>query len=126
MTRVIAFDNLRQKIILIVNAKTENMEHEYDKAVRELKRMVDLIRHGGGGYPKSKVKSQIKPQRSREEFCEIVERARHYIKEGGYFPGCPVQPFEADFEGSLFDTYRVLRSTNPRRICSILAVTTLK
>lgn len=112
--KVIAFDNLRQKIILIVNAKTENMEHEYDKAVRELKRMVDLIRHGeGAAIPKSKVKSQIKPQRSREEFCEIVERARHYIKEGDIFQVVLSNLFEADFEGSLFDTYRVLRSTNP-------------
>ena len=31
--KVIAFDNLKQKIIVIANARTENLQEEYDRAV---------------------------------------------------------------------------------------------
>ena len=33
--KVIAFDNLRQKIVVIVNAKTKDIDTEYGKAVKE-------------------------------------------------------------------------------------------
>ena len=38
--KVIAFDNYRQKIVCIVNAKTEDIDRGYNKAVLELKRCV--------------------------------------------------------------------------------------
>ena len=44
--RVIAFDNLRQKIILIVNMPLDNVEVEYNKAVRALKQFAELIKNG--------------------------------------------------------------------------------
>ena len=44
--KVIAFDHFRQKIILIVNMRLQNIEEEYPKAVAELKKIVDLIRNG--------------------------------------------------------------------------------
>ena len=44
--KVIAFDNFRQKIILIVNMPTENFEQSYQNAVEELKNLKNLILHG--------------------------------------------------------------------------------
>ena len=44
--KVIAFDNFRQKIILIVNMPLENADAQYNKAVLELKHMAELIRTG--------------------------------------------------------------------------------
>ncbi|MGO5097680.1 hypothetical protein ACTQ34_18070, partial [Agathobaculum sp. LCP25S3_E8] len=44
--KVIAFDHLRQKIILIVNMPLDNVEVEYNKAVMELNRLVKLLRNG--------------------------------------------------------------------------------
>lgn len=41
--KVIAFDHFRQKIILIQNVKLENIENDYDKAVKELEKMIELI-----------------------------------------------------------------------------------
>ena len=38
--KVIAFDNLKQKIILIANIKLDNIDSEYDRAVRELDELV--------------------------------------------------------------------------------------
>lgn len=44
--KVIAFDNLKQKIIVIVNAKTDNLEVTYPQAVEEIDRIIKLIREG--------------------------------------------------------------------------------
>ncbi len=44
--KVIAFDHLRQKIILIVNMPLDDVEVSYNKAVMELNRLVELLRHG--------------------------------------------------------------------------------
>lgn len=43
--KVIAFDHLRQKIILIVNMPLDDLEVGYNKAVMELKRLAELLRH---------------------------------------------------------------------------------
>ena len=44
--KVIAFDNLRNKIILIVNISVDSIDSEYNRAKLELKQMADLIRKG--------------------------------------------------------------------------------
>lgn len=44
--KVIAFDNLKQKIILIVNMPLADPEVGYNKAVMELKQMRNLLRNG--------------------------------------------------------------------------------
>ena len=43
----------------------------------------------------------------------MVERGKQYIKEGDIFQIVLSNPMRAEAEGSLFDTYRVLRATNP-------------
>ena len=43
----------------------------------------------------------------------MVENAKKYIYEGDIFQVVLSNRLEADFEGSLFDTYRILRTTNP-------------
>ena len=44
--KVIVFDHVRQKIVLIVNMSLEDLEVGYNKAVRELKQLAELIRNG--------------------------------------------------------------------------------
>ena len=43
----------------------------------------------------------------------MVRKAKHYIKEGDIFQVVLSNRLEANFEGSLLDAYRVLRTTNP-------------
>ena len=50
---------------------------------------------------------------SEEEYCAMVEKTKHYIKEGDIFQGVISRRFEADYDGSLLNAYRVLRTTNP-------------
>lgn len=112
--KVIAFDNYRQKIVCIVNVKTEDIDREYNKAVLELKNMTELIRSGNPQPSKQgRLTSDFRPLFDKEAYCEMVKKAKHYIKEGDIFQVVLSNRLEADFAGSLLDAYRVLRTTNP-------------
>lgn len=112
--KVIAFDNYRQKIVLIVNIKTDDIEANYGKALLELQEMVRLIRDGEKAADAPlKLKTPFKPLFNEEEYCRMVERGKHYIKEGDIFQVVLSNRLEAKMEGSLLGAYRVLRTTNP-------------
>ena len=112
--KVIAFDNYRQKIILITNIKTDDLEANYNKAVLELEGMRQLIRKGQKAeHVPLKLKSDFKPLFNQEAYCRMVEKGKHYIKEGDIFQVVLSNRLEAEMEGSLLDAYRVLRTTNP-------------
>ena len=112
--KVIAFDNLKQKIIIIANAKTDNIEENYKASIEEIKKIVNLISKGKYSEPpKGKLKSDFRQLFTKEQYCNMVNEAKHYIKEGDIFQVVLSNRMEADFEGSLLDTYRVLRTTNP-------------
>ena len=112
--KVIAFDHYRQKIFLIVNVRTEDLENNYVAAVARLKDMEQLIL--GAVAPAeaaSGVTSGFTAAFTREQYCGMVERAKHYITEGDIFQVVPSNRFTADFKGDLLQTYRVLRTLNP-------------
>ena len=112
--KVIAFDNFRQKIILIVNMSLEDYKSGYNKAVFELNNLKNLLLHGDRKKEESgKLKGDVSALFSKEEFCGMVERAKHYIKEGDIFQIVLSNRLSAPFEGSLLNTYRVLRTINP-------------
>jgi anthranilate synthase component 1 len=112
--KVIAFDNFRQKIIIIVNMKTDDVENNYKSACDELKKIADLIKNGKKAEIQPlKLKSDFKPVFSRSEYCEMVNKAKDYIYQGDIFQVVLSNRIEAEISGSLFDTYRVLRTTNP-------------
>lgn len=112
--KVIAFDNFRQKIALIVNMKTDAPEEEYNKAQLEIDSLIHLLRKGTPAPEQPlKLKSDFRPVFSEEEYCQMVERGKQYIREGDIFQVVLSNLLEADMEGSLLDAYRVLRTTNP-------------
>lgn len=112
--QVIAFDYYRQKLLLITGVMTDNLENSYRQAERTLKEMADLIRNGEKmEFPPLKIQSDIRPQFPKERYCNMVEKARKYIYEGDIFQVVLSNPVRAKAQGSLFDTYRVLRATNP-------------
>ena len=112
--KVIAFDHVRQKILLIVNMSLEDVEREYPKAVLEIKRLAALLRNGEKGQEEpGHITGEVRPLFQREEFCRMVERAKHHIKEGDIFQVVLSNRLSASFEGSLLDTYRQLRTINP-------------
>lgn len=57
--------------------------------------------------------SPLKSHYDKAEFCAIVDKAKHHIKEGDIFQVVLSNPLHAKASGSLFDVYRVLRTSNP-------------
>ena len=112
--KVIAFDHILQKIILIVNMALDEPETNYNKAVWELRQLRDLLRSGEKkDEPGGKLLGEVAPLFSKEQFCGMVEKAKNYIREGDIFQIVLSNRLSAPFEGSLLNTYRVLRTINP-------------
>ncbi|MDD5935916.1 MAG: anthranilate synthase component I family protein [Clostridiales bacterium] len=112
--KVIAFDHLCQKNILIVNMPLDDLETGYNKAVMELKQLKDLLRYGKKKRETNgKLLGEVTPLFPKSKFCEMVEQAKHHIREGDIFQIVLSNRLSAPFEGSLFNTYRVLRTINP-------------
>jgi len=55
----------------------------------------------------------IRPLFDQDAYCAMVETAKRHIREGDIFQVVLSNRLEAGFEGSLLDTYRILRTTNP-------------
>ena len=112
--KVIAFDHFRQKVILIVNIRCENLETEYHKAEVELETMRRLLSDGEmAPLEPGRCTSGFRALFDKERYCSVVEKAKHYIREGDIFQVVLSNRLEADYEGSLLNTYRVLRTLNP-------------
>ena len=112
--KVIAFDNVKQKIILITNMRLDDVEVGYNNAVSELRQMNELLRNGKKrGEPGGRLLGEVTPLFDRSQFCKMVESAKRHIYEGDIFQIVLSNRLSAPFEGSLLNTYRVLRTINP-------------
>jgi len=112
--KVIVFDHLKQKIILIANVRLDNAEENYNKAQRELKFMANLICNGVKAESEPLVlHSSFEALFDKAAYCAMVEKGKHYIQEGDIFQVVLSNRLRAEASGSLLDTYRVLRTVNP-------------
>lgn len=112
--KVIAFDHFRQKIILIVNIDLEHLDTEYNRATLELKQLAELIKNGIPAADTPGIcTTDFRPLFDEKQFCTMVEKAKYHIKEGDIFQIVLSNRLEAEFEGSLLNTYRILRTLNP-------------
>jgi len=112
--KIIAFDNLHQKIIVIVNADADNLDEDYQRCVNEIDKILGLIQNGKKEeIIPGKITTGFEPLFSKEEYCNMVKKAKKYIYEGDIFQVVLSNRLEAGYEGSLFNAYRVLRTINP-------------
>ncbi len=113
--KVIAFDNFRQKIILIQNIQLHgDVERSYKEAEQSLYQMIDLIKNGEPAkITPGKRTSDYRFLFSKEAYMEKVKEVKKHIVEGDIFQLVLSNRIEADYEGSLFDVYRQLRTVNP-------------
>ena len=84
----------------MVNMPLDDVEAGYNKAVMELKQLAELLRNGekkveNGG----KLLGEVTPLFDREQFCSMVEKAKHYIREGDIFQIVLSNRLSAPFEG---------------------------
>lgn len=113
--KIIAYDNYKQKIIVIVNMdiSNENIEENYKTALEEIKSIIELIKSGKvKEEEKIKLLSDFEPLFNKEEYMQIVEKTKKYIYEGDIFQAVLSNKLEAKASGSLLDVYRRLRISN--------------
>ena len=122
---VIAFDNFRQKIYLItgimltdekgeISVDDKIIKDKYNKAIEHLNDIKNLLQQGESKkFEPLNLQSEISPKFSNAEYGQMVEKAKHFIKEGDIFQVVLSNPLSAKASGSLFDTYRILRASNP-------------
>jgi anthranilate synthase component 1 len=82
--------------------------------VLELKQLRELLLSGErreepGGHMTGPVEQLF----DEAQYCDMVERAKHHIREGDIFQIVLSNRLSAPFEGSLLNAYRILRTINP-------------
>lgn len=113
---LIVFDHLKQKLIVIINIDTAgDVPEAYRAAERKAAELYALIQ---GEAPQTAAKApaadlHFTSNKTKEQYMDMVERAREYIRDGDIFQCVPSQRFTARCEGSLFSAYRMLRVINP-------------
>ena len=112
--RVIAYDNLRQRIVITALVDLSNAEESFCEASEAIEDIVGLIRHGTPAkIERGVLKSDYRSLFDEQSFCDMVNKAKGHIYDGDIFQVVLSNRLDADFEGSLFDTYRILRTINP-------------
>lgn len=112
--KVIAFDNIRQKIIIIVNIKTDDLAKNYQNAEKIIDSYIDLIKADlDPKIPNNKIIEPIIAHDNFDEYKNSIEKIKKHIIDGDIFQCVFSRRFKGRMEGSLFNTYRVLRGLNP-------------
>ena len=112
--KLVVFDHYRQKIILIAGVRTDDLQASAEAAEASLNEMEELLRKGERyQFEPLAMQGEPTPRFDAERYGQMVQTAKQHIYEGDIFQVVLSNPREVQATGSLFDTYRVLRSENP-------------
>lgn len=113
--KVIAYDQLRQKIVIVANVSTKgDIRENYENALSDLSAIIHMIQgHTEIGEEEAYSGVDFRCNVSKQEYEEIVEKTKEYIRDGDIFQAVISRRFVSDYKGSLINPYRVLRTTNP-------------
>ncbi len=113
--KVIAFDNLRQKVIIIINIENNcNVDENYQKAIVEMKKLIDIICCNKSVEIKpNKIIKEIVANDTLDIYKEKLSKIKEHIIDGDIFQCVFSRRFKGKMAGDLFNTYRVLRTFNP-------------
>ena len=121
---VIIFDSVKDEMIITtpifgnIEGK-EAAKDEYEKASNRIRQVVEKIEGNISQDQKSSNATgdhqigEVKSNTTREEFYDMVEKAKEYILAGDIFQVVLAQRFEVDFPSDASKLYRKLRRLNP-------------
>lgn len=114
---MIAFDHLKQKLVLMVNMSTkDDITLSYQRALERLKtmeRVIDQSTHGRGSRITGGYVGEVKSNMTREQYMSLVEKGKEYIVNGDIFQVVLSQRLEVETDVDPFNVYRTLRVNNP-------------
>lgn len=118
--RLIAFDHLRQRLLVVTNVVADGDPYAaYHEAVAESEALLRRLAAPVANPPVSPPAAhdldvdEVASTFTRERFLEVVERAKEYIRAGDIFQVVPSQRFAVPTSADALSLYRVLRLINP-------------
>ncbi|MEJ2053878.1 MAG: anthranilate synthase component I [Calditrichaceae bacterium] len=115
--RLIAFDHLKNEVILIANVfidKESDLEHLYDEALHRLDTLREKLNRPLKVENDFKVNWDSETSNfEKENFKSAVKKTKEYIYAGDIFQGVISQRFSVAYAGDPFQVYRALRNINP-------------
>ena len=117
--KLLIFDNVAQKIIVVCNVHlTDSEDHSdaYKRGVAEVERLIERLRKPLQLPDQNQNNSEALPLVSnfeKEAFKSAVERCKEYVRAGDVFQVVLSQRFSGPLQTDPFDIYRALRTINP-------------
>jgi anthranilate synthase component 1 len=119
-SNILAFDHVRQQILIISNSfieeSSDKLDSKYQKSVAEIESLEQAlnqpVRPPHFGISKNELPN-IKSNFSKPEYLKAVEKGKEYIKVGDIFQVVLSQRFTANITSAPFNIYRALRIVNP-------------
>lgn len=115
---LIVFDRVNHSLKIVANAHVDSDPNAaYDKALKQIDELCEALQ-----TPIDRVlidtHDEIEPlepesNTTKEEFLDMVEKAKEYIRSGDVIQTVLSQRFEVKNEADSLDVYRALRSINP-------------
>lgn len=120
---IVCFDHLDGSAKIISNVMNDkSLSRAYDKAIGKIERLEKKLKKGcGENREKSKKPaSKFTSTFTKNEFCDVVKKAKKYIKKGDIYQANLSQRFSAQVSCSPLELYRILRQINPSPFASML------
>lgn len=117
-SHIVAFDHIRQEIVVIANVLHDRGEAglrgKYDEARASIGRIIRKLESGRVRVPKDRTRAAAaRSNLTRKEFESMVRKAKRYIKEGDVFQVVLSQRWTIASKRSALTVYRRLRRLNP-------------
>jgi anthranilate synthase component I len=116
---IVIFDQVRHTVKLVANVHVEDgadFRQAYDEGCEQIKRLEErlLTPSPRSVYPPVQEGTvELKSNVSREQYHDMVNKAREYIIAGDIIQVVISQRFECPLPADVFDLYRALRLVNP-------------
>ena len=120
---LIAFDHLRQRLLVVTNVLIGSGDDEavltdkWNEAVAASESIIDMlavpVRARSVAPPQAVAVDHVDANMPREDYLAAVERCQEYIRAGDAFQVVPSHRFSLDTQVDPFTVYRVLRVINP-------------
>jgi anthranilate synthase component 1 len=112
--KVIAFDHLNRRILLMATVRTDALAENYEKATVELQSLAEIIAAGQASeFAPLEIEGPYEALFDEAGYSAMVRKAQHAIHEGDIFQVVLSNRLSAPAKGSLFGIYQRLRRINP-------------
>ncbi len=119
--QMIIFDHIQKtvKVVSVAHVDPNDLEGSYQRACRQIDRSVEQLQQREADLQITDIdctgqfESEISSNFTKNEFCEVVEKAKQYILSGDIFQVVLSQRLQTLTTARSFDIYRALRVLNP-------------